>query len=129
MMRITYSIQGEERVFEHETSQVIIGRHKEGIAIDLAPDLKVSRMHARIFVEDSQYWIEDLDSKQGTNVNGEEIKGQGKRLLHPGDIIEIGDATLKVHIPAEQIAVNKLLSFSASAKSLADSGDILDATN
>jgi adenylate cyclase len=130
-MRITYSYQDNERVFESETSEAVIGRHKKGVSIDLAPDMKVSRLHARVWVEDGQFWIEDLNSKQGTKVSGEEIKGQGNRLLHPDDIIEMGDTVLTVHIPTEQpeqLVVTKLLSFSARAKSLADSGDILDAT-
>jgi adenylate cyclase len=127
MLRITYSSQGEERVFEEETSQAVIGRHKKDINIDLAPDMKVSRTHARVWVEDGECWIEDLNSKQGTKVGGEEIKGQGRRKLHPDDLIQIGDATLKAEIPSEEIQFTNLSSFSGIAKSVEDSGDLLNA--
>jgi adenylate cyclase len=90
--------------------------------------MKVSRKHARVWIENGSYWIEDLNSKQGTKINGEEIKGQGKRLLYPDDKIQVGGTTIVVLVPAEQMAVTELLSFSASAKSLADSEDILDAS-
>lgn len=122
-MRITYSYQGAERVFERETSQVVIGRHNDGI--DLSPDMKVSRLHARILVEDGQFWVEDLNSKHGTRVNNEEIKG--KRLLHPNDIIQIGDTALKPHIPAEQIPETSFPTLVGKAKSLTNAKDILDA--
>jgi adenylate cyclase len=126
-MRITYSYQGEEeRVFEQETSLALIGRHKDGISVDLAPDMKVSRLHARVWVEDEHVWIEDLNSTRGTKVNDEEITGQGKRRLAPDDIIRIGDTTLKVDIP-EQIAVTQLLSFTPTARAIEDSGELLDA--
>ncbi|MBV9210748.1 MAG: FHA domain-containing protein [Acidobacteria bacterium] len=125
LMRITYSYQGEERIFERETSQVVIGRHNEGI--DLTPDLKVSRLHARVLVEDGKFWVEDLNSKHGTRVNDEEIKGQGKRRLHPDDVIKIGDTTLRAHIPVERVQGTSLRTLVGSAQSLANSQEILDA--
>ena len=59
--------------------------------LDLTPDQIVSRPHARLWVAEGQHWIEDLSSRRGTQVNDEEIKGQGKRRLHAGDTIRIGD--------------------------------------
>lgn len=108
-MRIIYSYQSKEGVFDRETAQVDIGRPKEGVVVDLdlTPDEKVSRPHARIWVEDGQHWIEDLNSAHGTRVNGEEIKG--KRRLQPGDIIKISETTLIVQIPAEQATPNATL--------------------
>jgi adenylate cyclase len=126
-MRITYSYQGGEQVFESETSQALIGRHKVGLSIDLAPDMRASRLHARVWVEDDKLWIEDLNSTRGTKVNNAEIKGQGKRQLLPDDIILIGETTLTVQIPAEQMAITELLSFTAIASSIEDSGELLDA--
>lgn len=43
--------------------------------IDLTPDFKVSRKHARVFFKDGNWWIEDMGSALGTLVNGSEIKG------------------------------------------------------
>lgn len=127
-MRIIYTYKGDERVFERETSEAVIGRHTNGVPVDLAPDMKVSRVHARVWIEDGVYWIEDLNSKQGTKVNGEEIRGKGKRMLYPDDTVRMGETTISVLVPAaDQLAVTELLSFSASAKSLEDSEDILDA--
>src|SRR6266850_402221 len=128
-MRVTYTFKGNEKVFERETTEAIIGRQTRGVPIDLVPDMKVSRKHARIFMEDGQYWVEDLNSKQGTKINGEEIKGKGKRLLYPDDNIRIGETTLIVQVPSDQTAITELLSFSATLKSLDDSDDIIDATN
>ena len=104
-MRIAYFYQGTERVFNRETTQVVIGRPREGAApdLDLTPDLMVSRSHARLWVAEEQYWIEDLNSRRGTQVNGEDIKGRGKRRLHAGDTIRIGDTTLQVDIPATSV--------------------------
>ena len=126
-MRIISTFKGKEQVFERDTSAVIIGRHTNGVPIDLAPDMKVSRKHARVWVEDGQYWIEDLDSKQGTKVNGEEIRGEGKRKLYADDEIRMGETTLSVFVPSAEMSVTELLAFSAANKSLDDSDDVLDA--
>jgi len=110
-MRIVYSYQGKEEVFDQEKAEVIIGRPKEGVTVDLdpSPDQKVSRPHARVWVENGQYWIEDLNSQHGTQVNGEEIKGKGERRLQAGNSIRIGETTLRVEIPKAQVDINATL--------------------
>lgn len=129
MIRITYSFQGDERVFDWETSQAVIGRHKDGIALDLAPDMGVSRLHARIWMEEGQFWIEDLNSTRGTKVNAEEIKGQGKRRLQPDDVILIGATTLKVEIPEAPMETTDSPSFPGMSESYRRTLVSLDATD
>lgn len=97
-MRIVYTQGGRAVVFERAVPAVLVGRPKPGLTVDLdlTPDSRVSRPHARIWIEAGQYWIEDLDSRYGTLVSGVEIKGRGKRRLQPGDPVRIGDTTLRV---------------------------------
>jgi adenylate cyclase len=104
LIRITYRFKNKERVFEPDTTQVIIGRPMPGTSVDLdlTGDDTVSRPHARLWFEDGKCWIEDLGSHRGTQVSGEEIKGKGKRDVRPGDVINIGQTTLHVQIPGLQ---------------------------
>lgn len=68
----------------------IIGRVADsGLAID---DASVSRRHARLFFSDGEVRIADLDSYNGTRVNG--IPVVGTSLLTPGDVISVGEVTL-----------------------------------
>jgi len=100
-MHVTYAYKGKELVFNRETTQVVIGRPKEeDVApdLDLTPDVTVSRPHARLWVAEGCYWIEDLNSRRRKQVNGEDIKGQGKRRLHASDTIRIGDTTLQARL-------------------------------
>ena len=97
-MRIVSSHKGQERIFDSETTQVAIGRLDEGVAVDLdlTPDLQVSPLHALLWIDDGQYWIEDLNSRAGTRVSGKEIKGKGKRALQAADIVTIGETELRI---------------------------------
>ena len=68
-----------------EQAEVIIGRDE---ACDLVvPDRQVSRHHARIRQEGGRLLLEDLGSKNGTFVNGQEL--EGPHPLQDGDEIQI----------------------------------------
>jgi hypothetical protein len=99
-MRIIYSYRDQEGAFDRDTTQVVVGRHKEkdDPEVDLAlnQDLSISRRQARIWLADGQYWIEDLNSKYGTFVNGVDIKGKGRVPL-PLDVpVRMGNTLLRL---------------------------------
>jgi adenylate cyclase len=47
-------------------------------------------------VSEGQCWVEDLDSRNGTTVNGDNIRGKGSCPIQEGDVIQIGDTTLRL---------------------------------
>jgi len=53
------------------------------------PDRQVSRRHARVFWTGDQYCIEDLGSKNGTHVNGQEAPQNTPCVLQDGDELQI----------------------------------------
>ena len=74
---------------------VILGRKESAdIALD---DPKLSRHHAQIYTDGKHYYIKDLNSTNGTKVNGEVIKE--KRICQK-DIIEIGDTRFEFNVPS-----------------------------
>ncbi len=62
-------------------------------------DGKASREHAKIYKQGEQYAIVDLNSSNGTFVNGEKIT---KRILKSGDEIAIGTVRLLFELPEPQ---------------------------
>src|SRR5574341_1305217 len=62
---------------------VFVGRDEECDVV--VPVRQVSRQHVRIFKQGDRYFIQDLDSKNGTWVNGQQLKGT--RELQNGDEI------------------------------------------
>lgn len=69
---------------EH-TKPITIGRHTDcDVVLD---DRQVSRLHARVIWRNDHYEIEDLDSKNGTHLNGRDVVGA--QPLHDGDEIQI----------------------------------------
>lgn len=65
-------------------------------------DRQVSRQHARITLESEGYVLHDLGSKNGTFVNGQEVKG--RRVLKDGDEIQIALCCRLVFVDAEATA-------------------------
>jgi len=64
-------------------------------------DKKASREHAKIYKQGDRFAIVDLNSSNGTFVNGEKIT---KRILEPGDRIEIGVVRLVFQDPEAEAA-------------------------
>ncbi len=71
--------------------ELIIGRSSE-LEMVLIEDM-VSRHHAKITTTDTEIWIEDLGSTNGTFVNGEKITSV---KLKEGDRILIGSSIIKL---------------------------------
>jgi general secretion pathway protein A len=61
----------------------------------------VSRHHAQVTVEQGACWIADLNSTNGTFVNGRRIK---KRILRDGDTVQIGRHRLTYSNPKTRVA-------------------------
>lgn len=72
---------------------VSIGRDSSaGIVID---DDQVSRRHAVVTADGDGARVDDLDSTNGTWVNGERVRGP--RRIGAGDELRIGHTSLRVH--------------------------------
>ena len=67
----------------------------------VAGDHQMSRVHFRLEFRASGCYVRDLDSTNGTQVNGQKI---GEALLHHGDSICAGQTEFTVHIHSERAA-------------------------
>jgi hypothetical protein len=77
------------RVYERLSTPVTIGR-EEGNSIQLN-DERVSRFHIKIQEDMDKIVVTDLESTNGTRVNGEDVQ---LRILRYGDIISLGRSML-----------------------------------
>jgi len=67
-----------------------LGRHATAdVTVD---DTKVSRSHARVECENGVYFVVDLDSANGTRVNGRAVRRQ---RLYGGDAIGVGTTEIR----------------------------------
>ncbi len=85
--RVTLQVDG--RPFDVTKRRVVIGRSKE-CDVQLS-DPNVSRRHAELRQEGATYWIVDLDSTNGMDVNGRRLK---RAKLESGDTITVGSTDI-----------------------------------
>src|SRR5687768_16159242 len=78
-----------EHVFQIGPGAATIGRTEDNAIC--VPHKSVSRHHARIASVDGRVTITDLESKNGTFLNGEAIK---QAVLTHGDTLKCGDVVL-----------------------------------
>jgi pSer/pThr/pTyr-binding forkhead associated (FHA) protein len=63
------------------------------------PEAKVSRRHARITMNDGQYFLEDLGSTNGTFINrGKRLAPGTRQPLNDGDEIIVGKTFLRFQL-------------------------------
>ena len=78
------------RRFTLSRDEHFAGRRRD---LDLPVDVdSVSRRHARFYREGDDWWLEDLQSTNGTYVNDDPIE---RRRLEDGDIVRFGEAVTK----------------------------------
>lgn len=88
LFRVTGTANFEPREVTITPQGFMIGRASES---DLALNHnQISRQHARIFWDDGQYWIEDLNSSNGAWVNDSRIRPRAPQQLRAGDMIRLG---------------------------------------
>ena len=78
-----YKLNGE-RITELSKSPFVIGKRKENADLVLK-DYAASRVHARITEEEGVFYLEDLNSTNGTYKNGLRLQPYEKRKLESGD--------------------------------------------
>jgi len=84
---VTLTVDGRRR--EVDKRRVVIGRSKD-CDIQIT-DPNASRRHAEIRQEGAAYWLIDLDSTNGSQVNG---RRTARAKLESGDVITIGSTDL-----------------------------------
>jgi CheY-like chemotaxis protein/pSer/pThr/pTyr-binding forkhead associated (FHA) protein len=89
--------------------EITLGRGNPGASnrtyVDLGPygafDKGVSRIHARIKRQDRTFSIEDMDSANGTFVNGHSLSTGEAQPLRNGDEVRLGDLRMHIYLLAE----------------------------
>jgi pSer/pThr/pTyr-binding forkhead associated (FHA) protein len=77
-------------------TEIVLGRHSE---VDMRLPLpEVSRRHCRLTWSSGVWRVFDLQSANGTYVNGESVN---EATLHPGDTLQIGGFAFVVAIAAD----------------------------
>jgi hypothetical protein len=84
---VTLTVNGERH--EIDKRRVLIGRSRE-CDLQLA-DANVSRRHAEVRQEGATYWIVDLESTNGVEVNGRRLR---RAKLRDGDRITLGSTEI-----------------------------------
>jgi hypothetical protein len=70
------------------------------VDIDLGPmgQRKVSRHHARFFLQDNQWYLEDLNSKAGTHIYDKRLIPNQPILVKDGMVIYFADVKFEAHL-------------------------------
>ena len=96
-MRIMLKFDDIEKFFEGEFSDrepITIGREPDNKAA--IPLTVLSRHHARVFAENGVWFVEDLDSANGTFYRGKQLAPGVRTELKDGDIVRFGTVAMSI---------------------------------
>jgi pSer/pThr/pTyr-binding forkhead associated (FHA) protein len=93
--------RGPRQVLRIDRADVVVGRaHSSAVRI---PSIEVSRRHCRLRQTHGVVTVEDLDSVNGTFVNGHPVSGP--QLVRPGDRLDVGPVTFVVQYDTSEEAL------------------------
>jgi RNA polymerase sigma factor (sigma-70 family) len=95
---VAVPIDGGPAVTVEPGDQAVVGRTRQ-CAIQLK-HRQISRAHACIHVADGAWVVVDLDSRNGTFVNDEQIEANQPTRLRDGDAVAFGPLGYRVRIPS-----------------------------
>jgi predicted component of type VI protein secretion system len=101
--------------------QTTIGRQR-GCGVRI-PSQQVSRRHCLLTMQDGYLTVEDLDSVNGTLLNGQKITG--RQVVRPGDRLEVGPIGFVVEYQLTREAVDRMANGGPTAP-LAAPASVLD---
>jgi len=110
--------------------QLVIGRSREHLSNQddflLLEDSEVSRKHVRIFQDNGSYFVEDLNSTNGTVLNGLTLQPGVAYPIQSGESLQIGVSVLRFeyggaafHMPSEPAPEPPKLDFDLASRSRA----------
>lgn len=82
-----------EPYFETDMFVINLGR-RDTCDICLSYDSQVSRVHAQVLFDGRRFWLEDLESRNGTFMNNKPIRKRVK--LIPGNLFRVGRTWLRL---------------------------------
>src|SRR5689334_17083636 len=85
MLRLRYVLEGEDHVFPLNAARVRLGRGSDNDVV--LSDVSVSRYHAELSREGEAWYVQDLKSTNGVEVNRVPVQ---RAPLQPGDRLGIG---------------------------------------
>jgi pSer/pThr/pTyr-binding forkhead associated (FHA) protein len=93
--RLILKMGGTAREFEFTENVITIGRTPEN-DIQISFDKRASRKHALVEKRDNDFFIKDLESRNGTFVNGKPVKGEVQ--VFSGDILTAGETDIRLEV-------------------------------
>jgi hypothetical protein len=97
-------VEADNQEFDLSGKDIIVIGREDAVSniypdVDLTPhggeEGGVSRLHARIFVENGQYMLEDENSTNFTFLNRQKLAGKSPAVLHDDDEIKLGRVLLR----------------------------------
>lgn len=95
MLRLRYTVNGEERAVPLVGGRTRLGRGGDNDIV--LSDISVSRYHAEILREADGWFVHDLKSTNGVEVNRVPVE---RAPLRPGDVLGVG--TFELRVEAEE---------------------------
>ena len=94
LQAITGEFTGQEINVERD---MLVGRHQDAEILLQSTD--ISRKHAALLFRDDHIWVKDLNSTNGTFVNGERVEQEQEIELHDGDMLQFASFMFMILAP------------------------------
>lgn len=93
---LSYEENGQIKELSLFNNITNIGRDTKACDAVISSDSHMGRKHALIYYKDEKFYLADLNSKNGTFINGNRI--QGERQVYDGDVIKLATTEFRFKV-------------------------------
>lgn len=87
---LEYNLNGTLEKIELNRDRVVIGRSREGTDVRIE-NKTISKLHAEVLRIEDAFYIKDMNSSNGTFINGKRLQGGKNYKLNNNDVIRFAD--------------------------------------
>lgn len=103
IMVLTYMGEDKEAELQIHQEEYVIGKNAETADGVIDFNSAISRMHCKLIYKNKKYFVQDLNSSNGTYLNGKRAAANSLYVISEGDVLKLANCEFRISLRQEEM--------------------------